>query len=278
MDKKLYAVLELILSSVLVTAGIVVTVNIDALKDFIMWFMIGFFGIKILLAVFKQLAYKMSKLYCVMQVVLNGAIIALLAIFYANTDAMAFVVGASCIIDLFSNLIKAIIYKEGKDGSSFFGIENIIYVFFMVLLFMKTEELATCVLFGCVVLYKGVATVLSNMFIRKLFSLSDLGKAVNKVHGLDVMFGLLIIVMLASFILPEVEPSIPTVADAWWYCFALITTLGFGDFAATTVIGRILSVVIGFYGIIIVSLLTSAIVVYINTINQKNKESGHDEL
>ena len=55
------------------------------------------------------------------------------------------------------------------------------------------------------------------------------------------------------------------------YCFALVTTIGFGDIVVTSVIARILSVIIAFYGIIIVSLLTSSIVVYISEINKKEE-------
>ena len=114
-----------------------------------------------------------------------------------------------------------------------------------------------------------VTGILSNHYVRKLINLSDLGKTFNKVHALDVFFGLIIVLMLTSFILPYIEPAITNVGDAWWYCFALITTIGFGDFTCVTAVGRILSVIIGFYGIIIVSLLTSSLVLYITSENEK---------
>ncbi len=48
--------------------------------------------------------------------------------------------------------------------------------------------------------------------------------------------------------------------DALWYCFALVTTIGFGDITAVTDLGRTMSVVLGIYGIIVVALITSIIV------------------
>ena len=48
--------------------------------------------------------------------------------------------------------------------------------------------------------------------------------------------------------------------NAMWYCFAIVTTIGFGDISATTDFGRILSVILGVYGIIVVALITSIIV------------------
>ena len=78
---------------------------------------------------------------------------------------------------------------------------------------------------------------------------------------------------MASFIFPYLEPTVFTnPEDALWYCFTLITTIGTGDFVAVTRLGRILSVIIGCYGIIIVSILTSAIVVYINKVQSGNNK------
>lgn len=270
-NNKLISILDLVLSFVLITVGLVVIINIDIFKNVMPWIMIGFFLIKIVMAIFDTTRFKNAKLYKGLQVLFNLIIIVLVAIFYSNIDALSFVIGASCISDLVLNLIKLVICRKSKDESSFFGIENIIYILFIVLLFINKDGnlLATSIIFGIIILYKGISNLISNNFFRKLVCLTDLGKAVNKIHGLDVLFGLLIVVTLASFILPYIEPGIPTAGDSWWYCFALITTIGFGDMVAVTTIGRILSVIIGFYGIIIVSLLTSAIVVYITSKNSK---------
>ena len=45
---------------------------------------------------------------------------------------------------------------------------------------------------------------------------------------------------------------------------SIVTTTGFGDFAATTTVGRVLSVVLGIYGIVAVAILTSIIVNFYN--------------
>ena len=57
-----------------------------------------------------------------------------------------------------------------------------------------------------------------------------------------------------------------TIFDALWYCFAVVTTTGFGDLAAVTLIGRILTVILGFYGIVVVALITSVIVNFYNEV------------
>jgi len=64
--------------------------------------------------------------------------------------------------------------------------------------------------------------------------------------------------------------GIPSFEDALWYCFAIVTTIGFGDFTAATLTGRAISVVLGLYGIIVVALITSIIVNFYN--ETKNTE------
>ena len=59
---------------------------------------------------------------------------------------------------------------------------------------------------------------------------------------------------------------------ALWYCFTVVTTIGFGDFYATTLIGRLVTVVLGIYGIIVVAVITSIIV------NFYNETKGTDDI
>ena len=84
---------------------------------------------------------------------------------------------------------------------------------------------------------------------------------IRETYSLEIMFGLILLVLSLSYWLCILEPNM-TYADALWYCFAIVTTIGFGDITATTRIGRIISVVLGAYGIIVVALITSIIVAY----------------
>ena len=54
------------------------------------------------------------------------------------------------------------------------------------------------------------------------------------------------------------------------YQLTITIVLGFGDIVATTLLGRILSVVLGIYGIVVVALITSIIVNFYN-------ETKHDD-
>ena len=90
--------------------------------------------------------------------------------------------------------------------------------------------------------------------------LDVLNKIVRKTYAAEILFGLLMLIVAFSIVLPQFEEGIPTFSDALWYCFAIVTTIGFGDFTAATIPGRAISIILGCYGIIVVALITSIIV------------------
>ena len=99
-------------------------------------------------------------------------------------------------------------------------------------------------------------------------------KIIKKTYAAEILIGIVLLIVAFSLVLPAFEPGIDHFGDALWYCFAIVTTIGFGDIAATSVIGRILSVILGAYGIVVVSLITSIIV---NFYGEMKKEEDRDE-
>ena len=92
-----------------------------------------------------------------------------------------------------------------------------------------------------------------------------------KTHTIDIIVCLIAFMTAFSFILPRSEPSINSFWEGMWYCFTVITTIGFGDMVAASRIGRLLTVVLGVYGIVVVAILTSVIVNFYNEISAKEK-------
>ena len=111
--------------------------------------------------------------------------------------------------------------------------------------------------------------------------LDALRKIVRKTYAAEILFGMVMLVVAFSIVLPQFEGGIPTFEDALWYCFAIVTTIGFGDFTAVTLPGRLVSVLLGFYGIIVVALVTSIIVNFYNetkdTADPDEDEAGEME-
>ena len=104
--------------------------------------------------------------------------------------------------------------------------------------------------------------------------LSILRKILLKTYAAEILFGLLLLMVAFSIVLPSVEFEIGDFWDALWYCFAIVTTIGFGDYTAVSIPGRIISVILGIYGLIVVALLTSIIVNFYNEMRQAEAEEA----
>lgn len=89
-------------------------------------------------------------------------------------------------------------------------------------------------------------------------------KIIVRTFALEVILGLFTLIIAFSLVFMYCEDSIQNFADGLWYSFAIVTTIGFGDFYAVTPIGRILSVILGLYGIVVVAVITSIIVNFYN--------------
>ena len=88
----------------------------------------------------------------------------------------------------------------------------------------------------------------------------------------EIILSLLILVILCSTYFTVVEPDMTSYVDSLWYSFSVITTIGFGDVYVTTTFGRILSVILGVSGIVVVALFTSVIVNFYNEMSKRRQE------
>ena len=117
-----------------------------------------------------------------------------------------------------------------------------------------------------------IAITLSN------FKSHILLKIVRKTYAVEILLGLVLLIIAFSLVLMMVEPNINSFGDALWYCYMLVTTIGFGDFTALSVVGRILSVVLGIYGIIVVAIVTSIIVNFYNEVKDEKDDEEEEKL
>lgn len=110
-------------------------------------------------------------------------------------------------------------------------------------------------IFVLIVSIKNALTPLS-----KKLKLDSIQNIIRKTLTEEILLGLLFTVTLFSVYFTLVEPNMVSFADSLWYSFSVVTTIGFGDVTVTTTLGRILSVILGMYGIVVVGLVTSIIV------------------
>lgn len=83
-----------------------------------------------------------------------------------------------------------------------------------------------------------------------------------------IMLSLLSIMLIGALFLLIAEPEITTYGDALWLCFTTVTTIGYGDFYATTTIGRLVSAVLAVYGILLIAIITGVAVNYFGEIRK----------
>ena len=121
-----------------------------------------------------------------------------------------------------------------------------------------------------------IIAVTSLFYICRLalshFNFRALRKIIRKTYAGEVIFGLLLLMVAFSLVLMIVEDNIHNFWDAMWYCYMLVTTIGFGDITSVTVLGRIISVILGIYGIVVVAILTSIIVNFYTETRNKEDE------
>lgn len=110
------------------------------------------------------------------------------------------------------------------------------------------------------------------------FNLPVLSKIILKTYALEVIMGLLTTIVAFSLILMLYEEKITTFEEGLWYSFAVVTTIGFGDIVAVSLIGRIITVILGVYGIVVVAIITSIIVNFYNETTIKDNKKKVQEV
>jgi hypothetical protein len=143
---------------------------------------------------------------------------------------------------------------------------NLALIVVIVILMWQMEMVSMIILIG----WQSVACVATIAFAR--IDMPTLKKIVRRTYAAEILFGIVLLIVAFSVVLPHFEEDIATFPDALWYCFAIVTTIGFGDIAASTPVGRILSVILGLYGIAVVALITSIIVNFYGEMKSEDEE------
>lgn len=189
---------------------------------------------------------------------LNGAVpVILIASFYAA---------------IIVNRVFSIIRDHRVRSVIFNVIGAALAMIFFVSIFTSTaEEFAAYLLLHCLI----VAGAAICHIIKLSFSqmrLSVLQKIIRKTYTAEILFGLLLLIVSFSFVFVTLEPGFNTYVDAVWYCFSVVTTIGFGDFTVASLVSRALTVILGVYGIVVVAVITSVVVNFYNEVKDSDQK------
>ena len=112
---------------------------------------------------------------------------------------------------------------------------------------------------------------------HKILKLDIIKDIIRKTMLVEIIMFLLDFTLLCSIYFTLVEQNITSFSDSLWYSFSVITTIGFGDVYVTTTFGRIISIILGIFGIVIIAVFTSLIVNFYNEINKKRGKKAKKE-
>ncbi len=198
---------------------------------------------------------------------------------FDRLDWLTELLAVSCILlDVLARRIIAFV----KNRSLRKGIFLAIHVLVLVTIFIIYLAVRNMFPFSVVFLYIGIYLGFRSLLRVVILSFSQiqfriLRKILRKTYAAEIIFGLLLLVFSFSVIFCLMDEAFTSYGDALWYSFAIVTTIGFGDFAATNFITRTLSVVLGIYGIIVVALVTSIIVNFYSETKDTKGEDDEDE-
>lgn len=98
---------------------------------------------------------------------------------------------------------------------------------------------------------------------------------VRRYHFEKILILFTLCFFVTAAIIRIVEPSIETYGDACWFTFAACSTIGFGDIVVVTFIGRILTIFITIFEVVLITLLSGVIVShYLEVVQIREKETA----
>ena len=101
-----------------------------------------------------------------------------------------------------------------------------------------------------------------------------LGRILRQTHTDSIVIIYIAFVLLSSLGIWIFEPQIHSFFDALWYCYAVISTAGFGDVVVTSFLPKVISIIVSLYSGIVIALITGVVVnYYTEIINRKRKDT-----
>ena len=229
------------------------------------------FGASVFIGVFRD-PRKCFKFYLFGSMIVCAITATLLFILH-EYEVMGIVACVILVLLLFARQIVVLIYKH--------NVRSIVatVITFALLFVLLVVNFAGYAYFSIIevcalLIFLSFCFILIEAFSRIHFA--TLKDILRRTYALEILLGLITLIVACSFLffLFEDDMSYP---DALWFSFAIVTTIGFGDVTVKSVVSRILSVILGIYGIIVVALITSIIVNFYNETKYIGKREDDEE-
>ena len=109
---------------------------------------------------------------------------------------------------------------------------------------------------------------------RSIRKLNVLAGILKRTRADKILVGFIVFLFAVAAVIELAEPDINRYGDALWYCYAVISTAGFGDVVAVTFIGKICSALLTVYAIFVTAIVTGVVVnFYTQMVEMQRKET-----
>ena len=233
-------------------------------SQYLIWIFI-FVGLMSIVAFLKKRT-KLNLIRCLVMVVFNIAI-GIISVFGKDNPVLFSVTAGLYCISIIVSRVFSIVVKHDARSIVFNALIILFAVLVCFVMFAASSDATDenvlmvitteCIFIAVVSFLEAARIVFSQLKLKVLF------KIIVNTYSLEILFGLLTMIVFFSIVLSSVETGW-SFLDALWYSFAVVTTIGFGDMVATTGVGRVLTVILGLYGLIVVAVITSIIVNFYN--------------
>lgn len=101
-----------------------------------------------------------------------------------------------------------------------------------------------------------------------------LGRIMHNTGADTIIAGFLGFVLLCGLLIWVREPEINHFGEALWYCFATVSTIGFGDVVVHTMLSRVLTVLLSVYAVATIAIFTAVVVNYFQQVTARGYREG----
>lgn len=278
------ALLQLILNGTLYSASMILgvfSVGYLIQNQFVTGrvFLFLTFLVSVGINILSLILFKKDKIYLAMFLFNIVAYTSLMVLSAFEPNAvMVIVTGEIFALTILADSIFMLVHTH-KVRNVVFGVLRIIFSSLLILFYISTPRSNPVLFLVFVPLLIVLASFSHAMFL--IFSglkKKTLMKILQKTYAFEILYGMVTLIFASATMLYFIEGIFNNFGDALWYCFSVVTTIGFGDFAVTTFFGRIISVVLGIYGIVVVALITSIIVNFYNETSSNKDEIIREEM
>lgn len=91
-----------------------------------------------------------------------------------------------------------------------------------------------------------------------------LRRVLHETGAAKIWAGFIAFVLFSATVIRISEPAVGTWFDALWYCYAVVTTVGFGDIVVHSFLCRVLTVLLSGYAVLVIAIITGVIVNFFN--------------